>query len=332
MKLPKRYRYNPRNHCWPAIWKSIFAIVSISIALSVVEAVVIYEIRHLLGLSSKFFMCLVGIAALYNSLVLRRYILIIKKVPSTERGDPRWACHLFIMLFSFIFICALNEMEHHARAKVQYSQTLDGLTFNEAEYFYFESPLAIDTARSGQDIKADSYSTSRGTATEHSYKGYYVAPFCGHDSVFYAQEYMYSRSVSKIPWPSKLTRPDVWNKFYTQFNVMCDNMSPTTSNHLFRRIYPEKDDYYWSALGYSYAKDSICHPINEIHKSIVLTPLENDRMPRWTDILPLIVFFFLPFYILMLIFDFGCSKTAPYHGPTKTTTKKQPSRRRSNRK
>lgn len=39
------FRYNPRNHCWPAIRKSIIAITIYTLLLSVIETFIVYEIN-----------------------------------------------------------------------------------------------------------------------------------------------------------------------------------------------------------------------------------------------------------------------------------------------
>ncbi len=266
-----------------------------------------YEVRWGLDLSAGVIFGTAAALGMINSLLLRRYVVIIR--PQKTGGDPRWATHFIICFFSLTFILWGNDVEHDARAKMFHAKSFAGLTFEEAEYLYIDNPSSIDTARYGQDIKFDSFSHNRGFSRDHVFTGYYVAPFIGYDSVFFALEHRFERSVSTLPLPQKNSHHKTWTEFSKEFNELESDIIPNFSGHLFQRLRPEDDSNYWVALGYSYMKDSICHPMNEIHESVILTPVKDDRMPRWTDRMPIILGFFLPFYFLWFIFIFGTSKT-----------------------
>lgn len=300
------FKYNPKNHNWPLIWRTIVAVMLWTLLLSAVESVVLFEFRRALNMPWGIVLVTSCVICIINSLLLRRYVLIIS--PCNKNGDYRWGVHFWICLCSFFSILWGNDVEHDARAKMFHSKSFAGLTFEEAEYLYIDNPPAIDTARYGQDIKFGSYSKSRGFARNYVFTGYYVAPFCGYDSVFFAIEHRFQRSISNLPLPQKKTPHKIWIEFNKEFNELKSNVTPTPNSHLFQRLRPEDDSNYWFALDYSYTQDSIWHPNNEIHKSVILAPVKGDRMPRWTDKL-LRFIIFIPMIFLCLLLCYGSAKT-----------------------
>lgn len=278
-----------------------------TLLLTAIEAPLVYALDITWG-NYCIIVCVCGII---NSLLLRRYVLILRKRSSWENGEPRFACHLFIWMASAAFILIGNVIEHDARADVHHSKTLDGLTFNEAEYFHIDSLPQLNKARWARNTKYNSYSKARGLGREHSYTGCYVAPFRGFGDVFYVVEHEYSRSTNNVPIPSEYTKEEIYENFQKEFNIMCDTIKPTVNAHLFQRLRPESDSYFWRAIDYSYLEDPIYNGISHSYRAVVLTPVKNGQMPRWTDKLPLAIIL-LALYFLLLLMVYTGSKTVPF--------------------
>lgn len=287
-------KYNPDNHCWPAIRRSVTSIAVYSILLSIVETLIAYEIIKPFedpGISDMFVFTIFG---LLNSIILRRYVCIISE---QNPRHPRMACHCLIFFFSFAFIKLGTTMEHNARAQMYHSQTLSKTTFNDGEYYYIDSVGTLDSANSKRSI---SYKEQHFRySSNHRFSGYYVAPFSDRKSVFYVAKCERDYSTGKY------TKGEGEQRFSQEFGDFVKNIKPAISNHLFRRIPSRARDY---RVYVSCIQKGVTQRDNRPVIEEMLTPVKDDRMPRWTDVLwwyilaPIV-------YVLLLLIVFCFSKT-----------------------
>lgn len=216
---------------------------------------------------------------------------------------------MFIWMASLAFIITGNEIEHDARVGVYHSQTLDGIKFNEAEYFYIDSLPQLDIAHYATNTKHRTHTGRNDVSTTHYYTGCYVAPFRGFGDVFNVVEYEYSQSAKISSF--KQYEEEIYENFQKEFDEMCDGIKPTVNSHLFKLLPHESDSYYYIAIDNAYLRDTIYHGITYSYRAVALTPVKNDQMPRWTDKLPL-VFVFMAIYFLILLLGYTGSKTVPF--------------------
>ena len=279
-----------------------------TLLLAAIEVPLVYEIREAFNLAWDNYCIVICVFGIINSLLLRRYVLILRRRHIMDYREPRFACHLFILMASAAFIMTGNDIEHDARTDVYHSRTLDGLKFNEAEYFYIDSLPQIDIAHYGTYIERRVYSVSRFFDTTYFYTGCYVAPFRGFGDVFYVVTAASERSREYVPLPSKYIEEKTYANFEKGFDEMCEGIKPTFNNHLFQLLPHESKSCYYFAIDNAYERDTVNHGITYSYRAVALAPVKNDQMPRWTDKFPLL-FLWLVFYFLFLLMVYTGSKT-----------------------
>lgn len=284
-------RKSSQNHCWPAVRKSVTAIISYTLLLSVIETFIAYRINNAFGLFDGFgvIVCY-SVFSLFNSVILRKYVCVISK---KNVKDPRFACHWAIFLCSFIFIASGIQMEQTAHLEMHHSKTLSETHFNEDEYYYIDRTETIDTINGKQDIGYHEQH-SRHSSPKHDFRGYYIAPFSDRSSVYYA--FIYERKYNT----DKYSKSESEKIFTQEFQDSVNRVKQAVGNHLFHRISPKEVDYHVLGSLIQYG----CSPEKEGYQGIeeLLVPVENDRMPRWYDDLPLYAAIYLIFSLLILFF------------------------------
>lgn len=285
---------NSRRHIGPIALKAVIAIIAFTLLLSALETVIAYEINHAFALSTSAIMTEYAIFALFNSIILRRYVCVISKDNSM---DSRFGCHIEIFVFSFLFIAIGVDMEHDARAKICRAKTLNETSHTDAEYFYIENVGNLDTVKGKKRIDYRKITPKRESA-KHCLTGYYAAPFCDRKSVFYGIKYEEEFSSRKF------SRSLSIKLFTLHFQDSISRINPVVSNHLFRRTFPDNKDF----LTFCNVVQADCAPQDFQYVEKLITPMKDDRMPSWTDNLSFYAILWLAYIILLCCF-FHFSKT-----------------------
>lgn len=291
------FRYDHRNHCWPAIRKSIIAISIYTLLLSVIETFIVYEINKAFEVSEGDDMIAPIVLGILNSIILRKYICIISLHNS---GNPRFGCHSLIWLFSWIFITIGATIEHDARMEVYQSNTLDEISFKKGdEYYHIDQVGTLDTINGEKYIVYEELHLTH-QSPKHSFRGYYVVPFTNRKSVFYTIKFMREYPTNRY------TEKESRKMFNQAFQDSVSRINPIVGNHLFQRILPQARDYDNYCINASFSSFSQKYDYAGIEA--IFSPAENDRKPRWYDEL-LKYASCIVLYILVLIFGFGTCKT-----------------------
>lgn len=297
------FTYNPKNHCWPAVIRAVATITTGTILMSICEALTLYELEshYVLYENTDTIFYVICAFVITNAFILRKYVRILR---TRSSGDIRFIAYAVIGVFSFILILTITRAIFEAWATEVQSQTLKGIDFCKGDYFRIANPGCLDTTRIGHDIeRKKNYTRHSVTLT---YKGYYVIPFHDCDSVFYAIKYEHSKEL--VIHMTDQERKNIWKQFARISQQQRNSLLPKVDNHLFHRIIPSNDSPFWVAAGYSYAKDSVCHDINSIHRSILLMPVKSDVMPEWQSRLH-DIFGIIGCFIALLALLFSFSKT-----------------------
>lgn len=296
-KIMSYFSYNPKNHCWPAVRKALFAIITGTLLMTICEAMTIYELDKSLQLSGNTTINAIFALAIANTFILRKHVRIIQ-----ARLYRRFA-YVAIGMLSVVATYSAMNIEKDARAIEMQSETLDGIDFDKADYFRIAEPGNIDTTRIGYDI-ARYTSHSRSGMTSLTFRGYCVAPFHDKESVFYAIDFKHEGTRPFLI--TEKARHEIWQQFAGKMQQ--NNPDSYVHSHLFKRLMPDEDSPYWVAVGYSCAMDTVTHDIYEIHRSVLLSPVDGDRMPAWQDTL-CSVLIILGFTAALLVLIFAFAKT-----------------------
>ena len=288
------FNKKPRRHTGPIALKAVIAIISFTLLLTAVETVIAYEINRAFGLSFNGSLIEYAIFALINSIILHRYVCVISKDNSS---NPRFGCHVEIFVFSLLFIAVGVGMEHDARAKMYRAKTLNEISHTDAEYFYIDEVGILDTVKGRQRIDYRKV-TPRRESAKHCFTGYYAAPFCDRKSVFYGIKYEDEYSSRKF------SRSLSMQLFTQHFQDSIRRINPVVSGHLFQRTFPDNKDF----LTFCHVVQADCPPQDFQYVEKLLTPMKNDRMPRWTGNLPFYAILWM-IYIILLCCFFHFSKT-----------------------
>lgn len=328
--------FNHRKHNWPEVKRCVPIILIGTLILSALESTVEFMVDRMFSPNSDYLEILSILFGVLNAFLLRKYHHILRTNDSWK-DNSRLAALSIPLVASTFYISVFMGMVHDIAADVYHARSLDGLTFNEAEYFYIDNPGKIDTTRLGHDEYRRENHSSRSFFTDIICTGYFVAPFCGHDSVFYAMSYSYGRIIS--PFDESEKEKEIWKNFEQLTEETRKGIKPVISNHLFHRIRPVSDSGFWTAAEYSYfpkgssfwtapeynyfLEDSVSQDMKIIHRSVFLCPVEDDVMPHWFDSLPKLLGIFLIVSLLTSCVFVICDTSNPSRSSSRLGKKKK---------
>lgn len=294
------FKYNPKNHCWPAVRKAVTVITLATLLLSLIEAQLTNATKEAFEISNGIYFIIAGIFGLFNSIILRRYVCVISLHNSR---NPRFGTHLFIIILTFFYFIVGKDSISDIHGVICYSKKINKQVIQEVDFtdwFYIDNPGVIDTI--GYGLATEYWEEKK----KHCFRGYYVMPFHENNSVFYGVELgaeyptkEYSKSYSE-------------KRFKREFHESIkQHIKSNINNHLFKRTTLYDSCCFQAAIQNSLSKRNINQGTENNGDFILLTPIKYDHMTYWENFAILHAFIFI-YSILIFLIVFACSKTQDF--------------------